>query len=44
MRRVAALTVPRLADLCVIDLRADDGSIRGAAVVARDRQLERGLV
>jgi PAS domain S-box-containing protein len=44
MRQVAGLTVPRLADLCVIDLRADDGSIQGVAVVARDPELERGLV
>jgi GAF domain-containing protein len=43
MREVARLTVPRLADLCVIDLRGDDGDIRGVAVVARDEGLEHGL-
>jgi serine phosphatase RsbU (regulator of sigma subunit) len=34
MVQVAQLTVPRLADLCVIDLRDDDGSIRDVAVVS----------
>ena len=36
MDQVARLIVPRLADLCVVDLLEDDGSIRGAAVAARD--------
>jgi PAS domain S-box-containing protein len=34
MGQIARLTVPRLADLCVIDLRDDDGSIRDVAVAA----------
>jgi PAS domain S-box-containing protein len=34
--RVASLTVPILADLCVIDLRDDLGAIAGVAVVAED--------
>jgi PAS domain S-box-containing protein len=36
MNQVARLTVPRLADLCVIDLRNDDGSITEVAVAAAD--------
>ena len=36
MEQVARLIVPRLADLCVIDLLGDDGTIRGAAVAATD--------
>jgi PAS domain S-box-containing protein len=36
MNQVARLTVPRLADLCVIDLRNDDGSITEVAVAASD--------
>jgi len=36
MNQVAQLTVPRLADLCVIDLRNDDGSITEVAVAAAD--------
>src|ERR1700731_3212221 len=43
MNQVAQLTVPRLADLCVIDLRDDDGSIREVAVVAADERLARDL-
>jgi PAS domain S-box-containing protein len=39
MGQVARLTVPRLADLCVIDLRDDDGSIRDVAVAAADATL-----
>ena len=39
MDQVARLVVPRLADLCVIDLLEDDGSIRGAAVAARDESV-----
>lgn len=34
MGQIARLTVPRLADLCVIDLRDEDGSIRDVAVAA----------
>jgi PAS domain S-box-containing protein len=34
MEQVAGLTVPELSDLCVIDLRDEDGSIRDVAVVA----------
>ena len=37
MGQIARLTVPRLADLCVIDLRDDDGSIRDVAVAATDQ-------
>jgi PAS domain S-box-containing protein len=36
MSQVAQLTVPRLADLCVIDLRNEDGSITEVAVAASD--------
>jgi len=36
MRQVAELTVPRLADLCVIDLLDADELIRDVAVVAQD--------
>jgi PAS domain S-box-containing protein len=43
MGQVARLTVPRLADLCVIDLRDDDGSIRDVAVVAADEGTARDL-
>jgi PAS domain S-box-containing protein len=39
MDRVARLTVPRLADLCVIDLSEEDGSIRKVAVVAAEPDL-----
>jgi PAS domain S-box-containing protein len=39
MQQVAQLTVPRLADLCVIDLRDDDGAIREVAVAAADSAL-----
>jgi serine phosphatase RsbU (regulator of sigma subunit) len=34
MGQVARLTVPQLADLCVIDLRDEDGSIRDVAVAS----------
>jgi PAS domain S-box-containing protein len=37
--RVARLTVPRLADLCVIDLLDDDGSIRQMAVASVDERI-----
>ena len=43
MRQVARLTVPELADLCVIDLRDEDGSIRDAGVAAVDELLVREL-
>jgi PAS domain S-box-containing protein len=43
MREVAALTVPGLGDMCVIDLLDEDGSIKDVAVAAADRQLEREL-
>jgi PAS domain S-box-containing protein len=39
LRQVAALTIPHLADLCVFDLLADDGSIRDVAVAAADPSL-----
>ena len=39
MDQVARLTVPRLADLCVIDLRDEDGSIREVAVAAVDAEI-----
>ncbi|HEX5852627.1 MAG TPA: SpoIIE family protein phosphatase [Solirubrobacteraceae bacterium] len=41
--RVARLTVPRLADLCVIDLLESDGSIRQMAVASVDEQVARDL-
>ncbi|HEY7830975.1 MAG TPA: SpoIIE family protein phosphatase [Solirubrobacteraceae bacterium] len=43
MGDVARLTVPRLADLCVIDLLDEDGSIRDVAVAATDEQIAREL-
>jgi GAF domain-containing protein len=43
MSQVARLTVPRLADLCVIDLQAADGSIREVAVASANPQLARDL-
>ncbi len=43
MGQVAALTVPRLADLCVIDLLDKDGSIRDVAVVAAQDGLAKRL-
>jgi serine phosphatase RsbU (regulator of sigma subunit) len=43
MGQVARLTVPRLADLCVIDLRDEDGSIRDVAVASADDELAREL-
>lgn len=43
MGQIAELTVPRLADLCVIDLRDEDGSIRDVAVAATDREISRTL-
>ena len=43
MREVARLTVPRLADLCVIDLLDEEGAINDIAVVATDAEIARGL-
>jgi PAS domain S-box-containing protein len=43
MIQVARLTVPRIADLCVIDLRDEDGSIRDVAVAASDDTIARNL-
>jgi PAS domain S-box-containing protein len=43
MGQVARLTVPRIADLCVIDLRDEDGSIRDVAVAATDDTIARDL-
>jgi PAS domain S-box-containing protein len=43
MNQIARLTVPRLADLCVIDLRDEDGSIREAAVAAAQPQIPGAL-
>lgn len=43
MVQVARLTVPRIADLCVIDLRDEDGSIRDVAVAATDDAIAREL-
>jgi PAS domain S-box-containing protein len=37
--RVASLTVPRLADLCVIDLLEEDGSIRQMAVASAEERV-----
>ena len=42
MGQVARLTVPRLADLCVIDLRDEDGSITDVAVAAADQRSRAG--
>lgn len=39
MGQVARLTVPELADLCVIDLLDEDGSIRDVAVAATDGEI-----
>ncbi len=43
MRQVARLMVPRLADLCVIDLRDEGGTIMDVAVVATEEALARDL-
>jgi PAS domain S-box-containing protein len=43
LSRVAGLTVPRLADLCVIDLLNPDGSIRMMAVAAAQPEVASGL-
>ena len=46
LARVARLAIPRLADWCVVDMRADDGSIRRLAVthVPAIGRLARGSV
>jgi PAS domain S-box-containing protein len=43
MGQIAGLMVPAFADLCVIDLLGEDGSIREVAVAAADPELARGL-
>ncbi len=43
MGQVAQLIVPRLADLCVIDLHDEDGAIKDVAVVATKEGLARAL-
>lgn len=43
MRQVAQLTVPEIADLCVIDLCDEDGEIKEAAVASHHRQISRDL-
>jgi PAS domain S-box-containing protein len=43
MGQVAQLTVPELADLCVIDLRDENGSIRDVAVAATQNGIARDL-
>ncbi len=43
MGQVARLTVPRLADLCVIDLRDEQGTIRDVAVAADDEEIAHRL-
>ncbi len=43
MGQVASLTLPRLADLCVIDLRDEDGSIRDVAVACVHAELAQEL-
>ncbi len=43
MSQIARLTVPRLADLCVIDLLDEDGSIREVAVAASNEEISADL-
>jgi len=43
MGQVAQLTVPRLADLCVIDLVDEEGSIKDVAVASAEKGLAREL-
>lgn len=43
LERVARLTIPRLSDLCVIDLLGEDGAIRQMAVAAADESIALGL-
>ncbi len=40
---VAALPVPSLADLCIVDLVGDDGALRAGGVAARDPQVAQAL-
>src|SRR5579871_4199341 len=44
MRQVASLLVPAFADLCVIDVLRDDGTIEGVAVTAAREDVAAGLV
>src|SRR4051794_6516604 len=41
--RIAAMAVPDIADLAVVDLREEDGTARAAAVISRDPRLARDL-
>ena len=43
MGQIARLLVPEFADLCVIDLLDEDGSIREVGVAAADPEVARGL-
>jgi PAS domain S-box-containing protein len=43
MGQVARLTIPRLADLCVIDLLDEHGSIKDVAVASADEEIAREL-
>jgi PAS domain S-box-containing protein len=43
MRQVAELTVPEIADLCIIDLCDEEGQIREVAVVCSDEGIAREL-
>ena len=43
LRQIALLAVPEHATMCVIDIREDDGSIRGAAVEATDPEIAAGM-
>lgn len=43
MGQVARLTIPRLADLCVIDLLDEDGSVKDVAVASADEEIAREL-
>ncbi|HEY3944545.1 MAG TPA: SpoIIE family protein phosphatase [Solirubrobacteraceae bacterium] len=43
MGQVARLTIPRLADLCVIDLLDEHGSINDVAVASADEEIAREL-
>lgn len=43
MHEVARLTIPQIAELCVIDLRGDDGTITDVAVAAADEEVAQGL-
>jgi PAS domain S-box-containing protein len=43
MGQVARLTIPRLADLCVIDLLDEDGSIKDVAVASAEEKIAREL-